>query len=193
MNLQHTGELANKVSSVRWVKWVHPRTLPATTPFEQKINAVVATIIPIHCARGLNMNGCCFAEDKCPESPLHDNCHCKAERIDNITVTAECPIEKFTGYVFDKVQNKGKKALFESWGFTIADSVALKSEFEKQAYQAYLSGKYELNTLDPFGQRINIHVILTTNNGKQASFKTGWMTYPDGKILLTTPFGGFIE
>jgi hypothetical protein len=33
-------------------------------------------------------------------------------------------------------------------------------------------------------------VTLATSNGKQATLKTGWMTYPDGKILLTTPFGG---
>ncbi len=126
-----------------------------------------------------------------PESPLHENCHCKAERIDGVTVTAECPIEKFTGYVFDIIQNKGKKDLFESWGFTIADSASLKYEMEKQAYYAYLSGEYKLNKLDSYGQRIDIIVKLTGKNGKVLTFKTGWMTYPDGKILLTTPFGGF--
>ena len=193
MDLQQTADLANKISEVQWVKWVHQSTKPANSNDEKRANVLKSAILRTHCARCLNMNGCCFAEDKCPQAPLHEKCHCEAERIYNITVVAECPIEKFTGYVFDKVQNKGKKELFESWGFTIADSVALKSEFEKQAYQAYLSGKYELNTLDSFGQRINIYVTLTTNTGKQVSFKTGWMSYPDGKILLTTPFGGFIE
>ncbi|MCH5166160.1 MAG: hypothetical protein J1G01_07160 [Clostridiales bacterium] len=131
-----------------------------------------------------------FAEGKYPESPLHDNCHCKAEQIDNVTITAECPIEKFTGYIFDAIQNKGKKVLFEHWGFTITDSAFLKSEMEKQAHNAYLAGEYELGKLDSYGQRISIYVTLATKNGKQISFKTGWMTYPDGKILLTTPFGG---
>ena len=37
---------------------------------------------------------------------------------------------------------------------------------------------------------INIIVIITTAYGNKVSFKTGWMTYPDGHIILTTPFGG---
>ena len=43
--------------------------------------------------------------------------------------------------------------------------------------------------LDSYGQRINIYVTLATSNGKQTTYKTGRMTYPDGKILLATPFG----
>ena len=193
MNLRQAGELANKAAAVQWVKWVHPNTQPANSHAEKQANVLKAAIIPTHCAKCLNMNGCCFAKDKCPESPLHKNCHRKAERIENITVTAECPIEKFTGYIFDEGKNKGKKALFESWGFTIADSAKLESEIAKQAHRAYLLGEYELDKLDSYGQRINIYVILTTNNGKQISFKTGWMTYPNGKTILTTPFGGFTK
>ncbi|MDE7106821.1 MAG: hypothetical protein K2O39_00690, partial [Clostridiales bacterium] len=175
---------------VQWVKWVHPRIPPATTSFEKKMNAVVASIIPIHCAKCLNMNGCCFAENKCPEEKFHDNCHCKTERIENLTVKAECPIEKFTEYIFNDFYKDGKEQIFKNLGYTISDSATLKSEMEKQAYSAYLSGEYELGTLDSYGQRINIYVTLTSKNGKQVTFKTGWMTYPDGKILLTTPFGG---
>ena len=190
MDLQQTAELANKAAAVQWVKWVHPRTVPATTSFEKKINVVVATIIPTHCAKCLNMNECCFTENNCPESPLHENCHCKAERIDGVTVTAECPIEKFTGYIFNKSYNDGKEQIFKNLGYTISDSDTLKTEMKKQANVAYLSGDYELNKLNPYGQRINIKVTLNGKNGKSLSFKTGWMTYPNGKILLTTPFGG---
>ena len=189
MDLQQTAELANKAAAVQWVKWVHPRTVPATTSFEKKINVVVATIIPTHCAKCLNMNECCFAENKCPESPLHENCHCKAERIDDINVTAECPIEKFTNYIFNEYNNMGKKKLFEQWGYTISDSAMLKREIENQAYNAYLSGGYELGILDSYGQRLNIRVTLKNKFGKQISFVTGWMTYPNGNILLTTPYG----
>lgn len=194
MNLQQTGDLANKISDVQWVKWVHPRTAPATTSFEKKVNAVVAAIIPMHCAKCLNMNGCCFTEDNCPEAPLHDNCHCKAERIDNVTVTAECPIEKFTGYIFsDKYINNGKKELYQTWGFTISDSIILKAEFEKQAYNIYLSGEYMLGEMNSYGQRIEIPITLNCKNGQKVTFKTGWMTYPDCKIILITPYGGKIK
>ena len=75
----------------------------------------------------------------------------------------------------------------------MSDSAMLKAGMKIQAYVAYLSGDYELNKLNPYGQRINIKVTLNGKNGKSLSFKTGWMTYPNGKILLTTPFGGFVD
>ena len=105
-------------------------------------------------------------------------------------MTTECPIEKFTGYIFNDFYKDGKEQIFKNLSYTIADSAMLKAEMEKQAYNAYISGEYELGKLDSYGQRINIYVTLATSNGKQTTFKTGWMTYPDGKILLTTPFGG---
>ncbi len=79
--------------------------------------------------------------------------------------------------------------MFEEWGFTIADSRRLKIVMEQLAYYAYLAGEYELGKLDRYGQRINIAVTITDKNGRQLSFKTGWMVYPDGKIKLITPFG----
>lgn len=191
MNLQQTGELANKAASVQWVKWVHPNTETANTNKEKKANVLKSAIIRSHCAKCLNMNGCCFAEDKCPESPLHENCHCKVERIDGITVMAECPIEKFTGYIFNDFYNDGKEQIFKDLGYTISDSTALKAEMEKQAYIAYITGNYKLNILDPYGQRINIIITLVGKNGQMASFLTGWMTYPDGRISLATPFTGY--
>ncbi len=120
------------------------------------------------------------------------NCHCKAEHIDGISINALCPIEKFTEYIFNEFNNKGKKYLFVEWGFTIADSIRIKADLEKQAYRAYLSGEYKLGKLDKYGQRISIAVKLTRKNGEQVSFITGWMD-PDGKIILTTPYGDKIK
>ncbi|MCI9404971.1 MAG: hypothetical protein HFJ21_05460 [Clostridia bacterium] len=193
MDLQQTGELANKAAAVQWVKWVHPNTEPAHTHEEKQTNVLKAAMISAHCAKCLNMNGCCFAKYKCPKSPLHENCHCNTERIDSITITTECPIEKFTGYIFNKFYNDGKEQIFKDLGFSISDSDMLKAEMEKQANLAYLLGNYELNKLNSYGQRLNIKVTLIGKNGKSLSFKTGWMTYPDGKIVLTTPFGGFVD
>lgn len=194
MDLQQTGELANKAAAVQWVKWVHPNTEPAHTHEEKQTNVLKAAMISAHCAKCLNMNGCCFAENKCPESPLHDNCHCKTERVAGVTVMAECPIEKFTGYIFsDKYINNGKNKLYQNWGFTIADSSLLKAEMEKQAFNVYLSGEYMLGEMNSFGQRIDIPITLNCKNGQRVTFKTGWMTYPNGKIILITPYGGKIK
>ena len=56
----------------------------------------------------------------------------------------------------DRIRSKGKTELFESWGYTIDDSENLKSEYEKQAKQKYMSGDYSLQLLDVHGQRLTL-------------------------------------
>jgi len=130
-----------------------------------------------------------------PEIPLHENCHCESipvpKPIAGSTAIAECDLKKFTSYIFhDSVLvNKGKKALFESWGYDIMYSEILQTEYIKQAQEKYASGEYELGKLDDFGQRINIEIILLTPNGKLVNFMAGCMVYPDGQIKIATPYG----
>ncbi len=101
----------------------------------------------------------------------------------------ECPIIKFTRYAFVHHEVGDKKQLFESWGFDINDSEYLQKEFAKQAYIAYSTGNYTLTNLNKYSQSINIEIILKRkDNGEYIAFKTGWTVYPDGKILLATPF-----
>ncbi|MBQ8451822.1 MAG: hypothetical protein IJ538_03500 [Clostridia bacterium] len=48
-----------------------------------------------------------------------------------------------------------------------------------------------MGVLDSYGQRLSIKITLNRKDGKgQVTFISGWMVYPNGKILLTTPFGG---
>lgn len=139
----------------------------------------------------LNLNGCCFVVDKCPPKPLHPNCHCYTINIPSITATAECPIEKFTKYVFVLSLTDDKKQLFELWGYDIMDSDYLQQEFIKQAKLAYSVGDYELGLLNEYGQRISIEITLKKKNKDEyATFVSGWMVYPNGRIVLTTPYGG---
>ena len=71
------------------------------------------------------------------------------------------------------------------------DSEDLTQEFMQQAKLAYMAGEYILGALDQYGQRIGIVITLPRRNGTGAvSFVSGWMVYPDGKIILTTPYGG---
>ncbi|MDD7245631.1 MAG: hypothetical protein SOV23_06925 [Eubacteriales bacterium] len=87
--------------------------------------------------------------------------------------------------------NKSKKQLFELWGYYIMDSEYLRQEFIKQAKLAYSVGEYELGKLDKYGQRINIVIKLKRKNTNEyVLFVSGWMVYPNGKIALTTPYGG---
>jgi hypothetical protein len=70
------------------------------------------------------------------------------------------------------------------------DSQYLQQEFTKQAKLAYSVGDYELGLLNEYGQRINIVIKLKRKNTNEyVSFVSGWMVYPNGKIILTTPYG----
>ena len=80
--------------------------------------------------------------------------------------------------------------MFESWGYGKMDSLWLQQEYCRQAKEKYAKGNFTLNKLDEYGQRINIEITLPQKNGNgNVTFISGWMTYPNGKIMLTTPYG----
>ena len=141
----------------------------------------------------LNINGCCFPITNMPRYPLHDNCHCYFVEINEINAIAVCDINKFEKYIFNENNkiNKGKKSLFESWGYAKIDSAYLQNEYEKQAKARYESGEYSLGTVDLFGQRITVQIILPRKNKiGVVVLSAGFLVYPDGKIMLTTPYAG---
>ncbi|MGN1040959.1 MAG: DUF6883 domain-containing protein [Candidatus Fimimonas sp.] len=176
-----------------WIKWIHPKTMPAHTS-EMKQQNIEYSKESNHCATCLNLNGCCFPKNNLPVYPHHYGCHCRLETATNINFKAECPIEKFTDYIFDPNKNRGKKALFESWGYDKIDAELLQQEYCRQAQKKYAKGEFVLNKLDEQGQRINIEITLPNKyNGENITFLSGWMVYPDGKIRLATPFAGGLK
>ena len=187
--IEEVSNYVKKTLQAKWVKWVHHATKPAESSEEKSAN-VIKGIISKHCAICLNLNGCCFVKDKCPTKPLHPNCHCDTINIYPITATIESPIAKFTKYVFVSSAVDDKKQLFELWGYGIMDSEYLQQEFIKQATLAYSVGDYELGLLNEYGQRINITITLKRKNKNEyVTFRSGWMVYPNGKIVLITPYG----
>ena len=145
---------------------------------------------------GLFLVGCWFIDKGKPALPQHPYCHCTTDPIPFSSVMdsakAECDIRKFSEYIFslDMKKSKGKKVLFESWGYSILDSERLKNAFERQALEKYVLGKYVLGNLDEEGQRINIEIELKRKDSNvSVTFISGWMVYPNGKIKLTTPYG----
>ncbi len=194
MNWESTKQYAYKIFSRLWVQWVHEGTYPAETSGKKMLNTILGTLISSHCPQCMNLNGCCFVKEKAPSPPLHDHCHCYMSDISGINPVVECPTEKFSGYIFSENKSGGKKDLFESWGYNIIDSTVLAQEFTNQAKLAYLSGEYYLGNLDQFGQRISILITLPRKVGTgTVSFVSGWMVYPNGKIILTMPYGGKIH
>ena len=191
MNLEESKNLIFKIFNSTWVKWMHEGTNPAKNNIEKSINSLTATINPKHCAKCLNLNGCCFTKEKAPTNPLHNNCHCKIIDIDSFIPKITCSSEKFTKYIFDERKSNGKKNLFESWGYSIIDADHLVQEFIHQSKLKYQSGEYQLGNLDNYGQRISIIISLPKSNTlDNVSFVSGWMVYPNGELVLTTPYGG---
>lgn len=150
-----------------------------------------------HCEECLMLDGCFFTIDNHPPCPHHPYCHCTMEPIDYALVlrnaTAHSDYSKFDPYLFDpnNFYKHGKNRAFESWGYSISDSLWLKNEIEKQALEKYLSGDYRLGKLDKNGQRINIRIELPRKRDSgTVSFVSGWIAYTNGKLKLTTPYGG---
>ena len=123
--------------------------------------------------------------------------HCtvvpQSTRIVQSQVTAISAYEKFARYALDPTnsKNKGKAAMFESWGYTAADSKWMMAEYERQAKEKYIAGEYWLGELNSYGQRINIYITIPRKDGTGSlTYKTGWIAEPNGKIRLVTPYGG---
>ena len=125
-----------------------------------------------HCPVCLKLDRCWFTDETKPMLPQHLFCHCQANplsfsRVLNET-EATSAYSKFNPYLFNT-----------------------KGELEQQALDKYVSGEYKLGKLNDKGQRISIRVeIPRKNKQEKVSFVTGWMVYPNGRIQMTTPYGG---
>ncbi|MBO4939690.1 MAG: hypothetical protein J6D30_01490 [Clostridia bacterium] len=176
-----------------WVKWFHWGVPDEEGKEREEARKRLKGLG--HCSPCTVLSGCYFVKSKLPEKLaegdglLHPYCDCSLKGILNPIIKAYCAIGKFSGYVFsDKYAENGKKALFESFGYTIEDSEWLKAEYERQAKQKYLNGDYIVRGLDPqYGQDINMVIELTTPMGRNVQFISGWKVHPLGLITCNTP------
>lgn len=184
-----------KIVDNSWVKWVHWGIPDKEGEAREAIRAQLSILG--HCKPCTVLSGCYFVKSRLPKKQaegdelLHPYCDCKLNQIAKPMqqVTAHCAIEKFSGYVFaEKYVKNGKKALFESLGFSIEDSNHLKTEYERQAKHKYLNGDYEIRGLDPqYGQDINIVIQLKSSTIRDIRMNSGWKVHPLGIITCNTP------
>lgn len=163
----------------RWLQWIHHS--------EGKT----------HCQECLMLDGCFFQQGKAPPCPHHPYCHCTLEEVEYETVLANASVysdySKFDPYLFNThgEYTHRKEVMFAQWGYTVADARWLQAEMERQAKEKYLAGEYTLGKLNKDGQRISIRIEIPRKNGTgMVSFVSGWMVCPNGRIRLTTPYGG---
>lgn len=168
-----------KSTALHWVQWIHHS--------EGKT----------HCSECLMLDGCFFQQGKAPPCPHHPYCHCTLEEVGDTVVWANVfaysDYSKFDPYLFN-TQGKyphTKEKLFALWGYTVEDAPWLQTEMERQAKEKYLRGDYTLGKLNKDGQRICIRIEIPRKSGNgTVSFISGWMAEPNGKLRLTTPYGG---
>ncbi len=173
-----------------WIKIIHPGTDSATTIEMKKLYAEKNNTS--HCSICLNLNGCYFIQNKCPDIPHHPNCHCYLESANKSLLKAECDDRKLRDYILS--EKSDKFILFSLWGYSKIDVEYLKNEYERQALEAYSNGNYSLGLLNNYGQRIEIVMHLPKKEPYgYAFFKTAWMVYPEGIIKNVTPYGGNIK
>ncbi len=189
-------DVDSQIVDNNWVEWIH-YAIPNRPKMLREVYRVLAVLLG-HCLNCTALSGCYFVKSKLPRSGdddqnfTHIRCHCKIVDINKPygEVDAYCPIEKFTKYIFsEKGEKNGKKKLFEKWGFSCDDSYFLKVEYENQARQKYLNGDYILNSLDKYGQNINIVISLKNKNKDEISVISGWKVNPEGYITCNTPYG----
>ena len=139
-------------------------------------------------------NGCYFIVKQMPKYPQHLRCQCRLEKIAKpipyITANATCDIRKFMGYIFDEGKNKGKKELFESWGYTIEDSEYLQQLYISQAIKKYCDGEYQYAGVNDYAAKISITITLINQEGVQQYVNTIWKLKGKGEIELITPYSG---
>lgn len=179
------------IYSNEWFEWNH-FLIPNKPKWYRELLRNLMSYMS-HCKNCTALDGCYFVSRISPEMPLHENCDCTKKFISFNMVeskaSAFCKITKFTNYVFrDVVGSKGKNQIFFDLGYDIKDSEYLKHEYEKQALAQYLNGNYKLKKLDEYGQKLAIPITLN-----HTTFYSGWTLYPEGRIINTTPFGGWIK
>lgn len=177
-----------------WIKWVHSGVPDEENDEREKIRDKLN--IYRHCLICTGLSGCFFPDLNEPRYKPHDYCDCEVYPIIQPKYISEayCDLRKFTKYIFtNTIDSKGKNAVFDEWGFKIGDSAYLKNELEEQAKQKYLSGEFEMGTLDKYGQRITINITLQTEKQGVKIFKSGWLVHPLGRITCNTPFTGYAK
>ena len=92
------------------------------------------------------LDGCYFIKRNLPPYPQHANCRCRLVKISKPipweTAFAQGDIRKFSEYIFNPANSKGKTALFFAMGYTIQDSQFLQNLYIEQGLGKYCDGNY---------------------------------------------------
>jgi len=94
-------------------------------------------------------------------------------------------IRKFTEYVLDSTNSKGKDVIFNNLGYNQTNAQSLARLYKRQGVKNLIRRSYKLGKLDTYGQRINMAIKI----GDKV-LNSAWMKVGKG-IRFASPFVGF--
>jgi len=165
-----------------------------------------------HCVKCVAVNKCYFKneKDKKPERfdteniPIldlilkglmpglyHPNCHCKeipTELLNFDDIRLIIPEGKI-GYMFLK-----KGDWIRAMGYYEQDSNLFIQTLIQKSKEAYFLGNYYIVNHTKYGCKINLNIDIPGINEKNTKIykiKTNYMIFPNGKLKMNTPIGGW--
>ena len=165
-----------------------------------------------HCVKCVAVNKCLF-KDENGNKPKHEGfadidlfeiiskglwlglyhfkCHCKeipAEISGPNTIDLIIPEGKID-YLF-----RSKKDWINAMGYKENDYINFVNILLSKTKEAYFYGKYYIENITKYGCKINLLIDIPGKNEKQGkNYKiiTNYMIFPNGKLKMNTPIGGW--
>lgn len=101
---------------------------------------------------------------------------------------------KFTKYVLDPSNSKGKHVIYEGLGYDAGDTDTLVRLYQGQAAAKFKARDFTMGKADQYGQRMTVEITIPGKGAAEGTSKTvltGWIRDADGTIRMTNPFTGF--
>lgn len=165
-----------------------------------------------HCAKCVSVNKCWFKNEKgknpekfelsgkvildaivngLPFGLYHLKCHCKEEPVylENVDKIQLIIPDGKINYLF-----KSKADWVNSMGYYENDYRKFVEILLETTKKAYFDGNYNIVNHTKYGCKINLNINIPGINdksGKVYKIKTNYMIFPNGKLKMNTPIGGW--
>lgn len=165
-----------------------------------------------HCVKCVAVNYCCFKDEKGKKPEkfditgikiidaiikgltfglYHPKCHCVENPIfiDNVEeISLIVPPGKID-YLF-----RSKSEWVKAMGYYEKDYESFVQILLQKTKEAYFYGDFYIEDLSKYGCKINLKVTIPGNNekkGKNYKIETNYMVFPNKKLKMNTPIGGW--
>ena len=167
-----------------------------------------------HCVKCVAVNQCCFKDEKNKKPEkfnltgisildsllnglslelYHFKCHCSENPInfDNENEIELIIPDGKIDYLFSS-----KSGWINAMGYRQKDYNNFVEILLQKSKEAYFYGKYYIENISKYGCKINLQIDMPGANekeGKVYGIESNYMIFPNGKLKMNTPIGGWQE